>query len=229
MTSTTTAPGALNGNGALRAPSPPAGGPTPRTKQMASRQRTRMILGLLLVLGSALAAAVLYANVGNRHAVLVVDRSVPVGQEITAADLGEALVSGDGAVRATIPSADAGRIVGRFAAVDLVAGSFLASGHLADGPLAGSDDAVIGATLREGQYPLGVTDGDRVLAVVLPPESAPAEETPDAVPVEATVVAVGELSDLGGIAVSLAVQPDDAPRVAIAGARGRLALVVVPR
>lgn len=228
MTSTTAAPGTLNGSGALRAPSPPAGGPTPRTKQTASRQRTRMVLGSLLLLGCSLAAAVLYANAGDRHAVLVVDRPVAAGQEITAADLREALVSDDG-IGATIRTRDAGRTVGRFAAVDLVAGSFLAPGHLADGPLAGSDDPVVGATLQEGQYPLGLSDGDRVLAVVLPPESAPAEESSTSAPVEATVVAVGELTDLGGIAVSLAVQPEDAPRVAVAGARGRLALVVVPR
>jgi hypothetical protein len=50
---------------------------------------------------------------------------------------------------------------------------------------------------------LGLSDGDRVLAVVLPPESAPAEERSTSAPVEATVVAVGELTDLGGIAVSL--------------------------
>ena len=228
MTSTTTPPGALNGSGALRAPAPPTGGQAPRTKQTASRQRTRLVLGTLLLLGCSLAAAVLYANVGDRHAVLVVDRPVVAGQEITAADLGEALVSGDGA-GTTIAAGDTDRIIGRVAAVDLVRGSFLGPGHLADGPLADSGDAVIGATLREGQYPLGLTDGDRVLAVVLPPESAPDEETSDASPVEATVVAVGELSDLGGIAVSLAVAPDDAPRVAVAGARGRLALVLVPR
>lgn len=229
MTSTTIAPGAVNnGSGALRAPSPPAPGPGSRTRQTASRQRARMVVGLLLLLGCSLAAAVLFANAGDRHAVLVMDRPVAAGEEITAADLGEALVSGDDAA-STIRRADADRIVGRFAAVDLVKGSFLAPGHLADGPLAGSDDAVIGATLREGQYPLDLTDGDRVLAVVLPPESALAEDSADEVPVAATVVAVGELSDLGGIAVSLAVRPDDAARVAIAGARGRLALVVVPR
>lgn len=228
MTSTTSPPISTNGHRALRAPAAPVGGPTPRTKQTASRQRARLLLGTMLLFGCSLAAAVLYANAGDRHAVLVVGRPVAAGQEITAADLREALVSADGG-GATIAASEADRIIGSIAAVDLVRSSFLAPGHLADGPLAGSDDAVIGATLREGQYPLGLADGDRVLAVVLPPESSPDAEGSATAAVGATVIAVGELSDLGGIAVSLAVQPDDAPRIAIAGARGRLALVLAPR
>jgi hypothetical protein len=49
-------------------------------------------------------------------------------------------------------------------------------------------------------------------------------------PISVTVAAIETLPDTGGgVSISLAVPPGDAAVLAVAGARGRLALVLAPR
>jgi len=182
------------------------------------------------MLACALAAGVLFARVADRSAVLVVSQPVRAGQVIESAALGERLV-GSRPGGSTIAASERSAIVGRTASVDLVAGSLLAPGHLADGPVAGTGRAVIGATLKEGQYPVELSNGDRVLAVVIPPDSSDAAGAPTTVPAPtpATVVGVRRLDDGSGIAISLAVAPDRSPTLAIAGAKSRLTIVLAAR
>lgn len=229
----TRTPAATNGSqprvgGPGRAPSGPS--PVGATQRAASRNRTRMAVGVLVMIASALGTGVVFAQAADRSPVLVVAQPVRAGQVIESGALGEQLV-GSRPGGSTIAASQRSAIVGRTAAADLVVGSFLAPGHLADGPVAGSGRAVIGATLKEGQYPVELADGDRVLAVVIPPESADATGAPTTLPAptEATVVGVRRLDDGGGIAISLAVAPDRSSTLAIAGARSRLTIVLAPR
>ena len=217
---------------------PPASGPgraptTPTTvvgstQRMATRNRTRIAVGSFVMLASALGAGLAVASAGDRTPVLVVARAVPAGEVIEGPDLREVLV-GSRPAESTIDASERATIIGRTASVELVAGSFLARGQLAAGPAAGTGQAVIGATLKEGHFPVELADGDEVLAVVLPPESADTTGAAAPTSIAARVVGIRSLDDGGGIAVSLAVAPDRAPALAAAGARARLTLVLAPK
>ena len=206
------------------------GGPSAlgATQRAATRSRTRIAVGTLVMIGCALGIGILFVTVADRSPVLVVAQPVRAGEVIEQGDLREQLVDSS-ASGSTIAASQRSAIVGRPAAVDLVAGSFLAPGHLAEGPTAGTGQAVIGATLKEGQYPIEISDGAKVLAVVLPAESADPAPTTTPSPTAATVVGIRPLDDGGGIAISLAVAPERSSALAIAGARSRLTIVLAPR
>jgi Flp pilus assembly protein CpaB len=180
------------------------------------------------MLACALGAGVAFTSAADRSPVLVVARPVTAGSTIESSDLREVLV-GSSPAASTVAASRRSSIVGRTAAVDLVPGSLLSSSQVADGPAAGTGQAVVGATLKEGQFPVELGVGDHVLAIVLPSESADPTGAATPTPIEATVVGVRPLDDGGGIDVSLAVRPDQATPLAVAGARARLSLVLAPR
>lgn len=224
----------------MRAPSsgaPPRDPPAPApllqsspgsTRRMASKNRTRVAVGVFVMIACALAAGLTFTTAADRSPVIVIARPVTAGSTIESSDLREELV-GSSPAGSSVAASRRSSIVGRTAAVDLVPGSLLASNQVADGPAAGTGQAVVGATLKEGQFPVELGAGDRVLAIVLPSESADPARASMPVSVAATVVGLRPLDDGGGIAVSLAVAPTDAPSLAIAGASARLSLVLAPR
>ena len=196
----------------------------PTRKPPALRNRGRVVAGVLLLAASALAAVLVYGNLGQRRSVLVVAHAVQAGAVIERADLKAARVATDADVQ-TIAADSSDRVVGRRAAVSLVPGSLLVSGAVAEGPTVPVGLAVTGAVLKAGQYPTGLRAGEAVLVVLIP------EVTADGTtggPVPATVVSVEEQRD-GGIVVSLAVSPSAAPDLAVAGAQGRVTLVAASR
>jgi hypothetical protein len=179
---------------------------------------------------SALAAGLLFAGLGDKHPVIGVARSVAVGQVIQEDDLKQTLAGSADGVR-TMPWSSQSSVIGRTAAVGLVPGSLLNPGQLATGTAVDPADAVVGAVLKPGQFPAGLRPGDTVLAIVLPPEAA--SDTGQGriePPITATVASISPLADSGGgLSISLAVSPGDASVLAVAGARGRLSLVLAPR
>lgn len=180
---------------------------------------------------SALVAALLYAGLGDRQAVLTVVQPVAAGQVIEPAHLGESLVAVD-AAQAVVEAERRDEVVGRVAAVDLVARSLLADQQVADVPLAPSGEAVVGAILPPGAFPLDLRRGDRVIAVLVPTDATEGDDPRGrGVPsTPATVIAVEDQPDSGGgVAVSLAVAPEDAAALSVGGAQGRLTLVLAPR
>lgn len=198
------------------------------TQRLAARNRNRVVGGLLLVVVTALAAAALYSNLGDRVRVLTVAHAVRAGERLTADDFAETLVATD-ARASTVPADQRDDIVGRVAAVDLAAGSFLAPTQITDDPIGTDGHAVIGATLRPGAFPVGLRRGDAVLVVLMPPEGADGDASATRV-VAGTVADVADEPDTGGgVVVSLAVPPGDAASLSIGGARGLLSLVLAPR
>lgn len=200
------------------------------TQRAAARNRSRVAIGTFLMLASALGIGVLFAKAANRSPVLAVARSVTAGDVIERDDLREVMV-GSNDFASTIPAAESPKIVGRIAVVDLVPDSLLARGQLAAGPTSGTGLSVIGATLKEGHFPSELRIGDRVLALVLPPESADitGEAGAGPPPVHAAVVGLRPLESGGGVAISLSVRPEQSAALAIAGARSRLTVVLAPR
>ncbi len=226
MTSTKILRPPTTSNGDRRtAPPAPNGGP------LLDRNRARVLGGVLLMAASALVAALLYAGLGDRQAVLTVVEPVAAGQVIELAHLGESQVAVD-AAQAVVEADQRDEVVGRVAAVDLVAGSLLADQQVADVPPAPSGEAVVGAVLPPGAFPLDLRRGDRVIAVLVPTDATEGDDPGgEAVPsTPATVVAVEDQPDSGGgVAVSLAVTPEDAAALSVGGAQGRLTLVLAPR
>ncbi|HVT78720.1 MAG TPA: SAF domain-containing protein [Acidimicrobiales bacterium] len=206
---------------------PPATGATAKA---AARNRTRIVTGAFIVVVSALVAGLLYANIGGRHAVVAIARPVAAGQVIQDADLRETLAGTITGVRTT-PWSARETVVGKTAAVNLIPGSLFNPAQLATGPTVDPSAAVVGAVLKPGQFPSGLRPGDRVLAIVMPPEAASATGQADiAAPIAVTVVSVEKLLDSGGgVSISLAVPPTEAATLAVAGAGGRLAVVLAPR
>lgn len=198
--------------------------PAPPPALSTRRNRTRIVLGAALMVVAAFAAAVLYADAGERDAFLVVAKRVPAGQVIAADDLTETLAAIDGAM--AVSASQRASMVGRVAAVELVPGSLLSSAHVSDARPDGADEAVIAARLDEGRAPADLTVGDSVLLYEVPAEG---DDEVTAAPVAGRVVAIETAADGSSVVVSVAVAPADARRAAVAAARGRLTLALAPR
>lgn len=138
------------------------------------RNRTAIVLGVLLILVCGAAAATLYADASKRPSVVVVARDVSAGSRIAAADLRTAGVAADPPVQ-PIPASARSRVVGRVARVGLVAGSVLTPDQLARRDTVPAGRSVVAVLLAFGQAP-NLVPGDQVL-VVSPAEglNAPAE------------------------------------------------------
>jgi hypothetical protein len=186
-------------------------------------------VGVLLVVGCALAFAVGSARLGDRRAVLVVARAVPAGQLIDSRDLAVARVSVDPALRPVPSSARAG-VVGRPAAVPLLAGTLLTVAALGPPATLRPGEALVGVALKPGQFPPGLAAGARVLVAEtgLDPGGAVPAGGAQPLTVAATVVGVADPAAEGDTVVALVLAAAGAPRVAAAGAAGRVVLVAVP-
>lgn len=179
----------------------------------------RVLLSVALILGFALAAAVLANQVDTRQPVLVTARAVSAGQVITDADLRVVPVAADAGV-ATVPDTSRGSVVGRTAVVPLTAGTLLSPTHLGapDWPPVGQ--AVAAVAVKAGRLPSGLTAGSRVRVLVLAGSGAGTQ----VVQAQATVVSVqagGEVS--GDTGVSLLLAATDATLVA--SAAGEVTLI----
>jgi hypothetical protein len=173
---------------------------------------------------AAFAAAVLYADAGERQSYLVVAQRVPAGQVIGEGDLTETLAAIDGA--GAVPASQRTAIVGRVAAIELVPGSLLSSSQVSDTEARSTDEAVIAARLDEGRAPADLAVGDAVLLYEVPGEG---DDEATSAPIAGRVVAIQTGADGSSLVVSVAVQPADARRASVAAARDRLTLVLAPR
>ncbi len=192
--------------------------------------------GVLLVLLCALAFAVGQTRLGTGQAVLAVAHDVPLGQRLTDSDLAVARISVDPDLRPILASARAG-VVGRPAAVPLVAGTLLSEAELGTPSALPPGQAVIGVPLKPGQFPPGLQAGARVLVADAGADSAatgqPAGgdaqgqiETVPAVLVGVTAPAADAGDPTTVVALQLAAP--SAPRLAAAGAAGRVVVILVP-
>jgi hypothetical protein len=189
-----------------------------------------VVVGVLLVLGCALAFADASLHLGSREEVLVLAQPVAAGQVLSAGDLRSARVS-TGSSLAVVPVAAEQSVVGRRAAVALVAGALLTTSEVGAPPpvAAGFDEVAVG--LKPGAYPPDVAPGDRVQVVPVASSSA-GSSTAGATsgsPVAATVLAVDAApADTSNPTVlSLQVATRDAGEVASLAAAGQASVIEV--
>lgn len=222
-------PTSVISNGAHAATAPPT--PPPPTSSAGRRDRSRVAAGGLVLAVCTLAAVVVYGRVGDRREVLAMARTVEIGQLVQPTDLRVVRVSAPGLH--TVRVADRSRIVGRPAAVRLLAGTMLAADQVGDAARLPAGTALVGAVLKPGQFPLGLNAGDGV-GLVMSSTGLTGGVNPDPIVQTglsvATVVGVQPAADaIGNTAVSLQVPVSIAAVIADAGAAGRLNLVVMGR
>lgn len=200
----------------------------PRIAGNRVRRPPWVVLGVVAVLGGALAGGLVSQSAGERISVLVAARDVAAGQTIEAADLRvvDVAVDGDASV---VPASKRADVVGRVASGLIPKGGLIAAGQLTSGSVLAADEVVIGAALGPGELPVAnLRAGDRVRLV----EVANANDGPDVEPRgvlgEARIFAALPPSQQSGVQfVSLVVNDSLQEDVtnAVAGKRLRLVLI----
>jgi Flp pilus assembly protein CpaB len=203
----------------------------PRSAARLRRVDLRVVIGLALLLAGVLGTVAIVQRAGQRVAVLVMARDVPVGQVISDQDVRLAeLGLAPGIV--TLGVGDRERVVGQVASSPLAAGQVLTPAVVTDGPALGPGQVAMSLAVAPEHAAAGLLRaGDRVAVV--------ASGTPDQPDVRAGVVlpSVPVLSvltpptDGGGesrLLVSVAVTLEEAPLLARA-AQATIDLVLLPR
>jgi SAF domain len=177
------------------------------------RRWSLALLAVLMTLGSALAFVVLWMNAGDRKPVLVLRNDVIAGQIIEADDLGVARVSADGGVR-LVSSSARDDVVGRPAAVNLLAGTLLVADAVgsADGLETGT--AVMSVPVPRAQLPDGLDTGDQVTIYATSDRGDGEASAAEAI-AEGRVFSVGDGDDSASeIPLSIVVDETSAPAIA---------------
>lgn len=225
----TTAAAAARKNG-QRAPGGEAR-PAPARGAGRHRQLPLVVVGVLLVLGCALAFTDASLHLGSREEVLVLAQPVAAGQVVTPADLRAARVSTGSGLDVVLSGAEPS-VVGRRAAVTLVAGSLLSASEVGSAPPVGAGLDVVAVGLKAGAYPPALAPGDRVEVVPVTSPStggAGSAATSSGTPIGATVLGVDAApADSSNPTVfSLQVKSGEAGEVASLAAAGQASLVEV--
>jgi hypothetical protein len=186
-----------------------------------------VVVGVLLVIGGALAFSDASLHLGSREEVLVVSAPLAAGQVITSSDLETVRVS-TGTGLQVVPAGAEASVVGRPVAVPLVAGSLLTRAEVGSTAPVASGSDVVAVGLKAGQYPPDLAPGDRVQVV---PVTSPSSSslTPAGSPVSATVLAVDVASAESDspTVFSLQVSRRDADEVAALAAANEASLIQV--
>ena len=207
----------------------PASGPSmarPSLAPHSNRRRSWVLAGMALVIGFTLVFATASLRLGGRQSVLAVARSVPPGHVLGAADLTQVRVAVDGGLR-VVPASERRSVLGRPAAVALVAGSLLSPDQLGASSALPPGQAVVGVALKAGQFPSALAAGARVRVLDTGSGASIASWAAVGVPAasSATVVDVQASDMTDASVVSLQLAAADADRVAVAASAGRVALV----
>ncbi len=142
---------------------PDRGAPTLLPGGGRQRRWSLALVAVLVTLGSALAFAVLWMNAGGREPVLAMARDVPAGQPIRAEDLRVVRVAADAGIR-PVSAVARSEVVGRPAAVDLLAGTLLVRGDVGNDSGLGAGTELIAVPVPRLRLPGGgLQRGDKVV------------------------------------------------------------------
>ena len=201
---------------------------TPVPPRIPGRRNPKWIaLGIVALCLGALLSYVTYSRVSHEVAVVTVVKTVHRGGTITAADLGSVKVSSSSGVQ-LVPASQTPQLIGQRAVYDLVGGSFLPSGAVADTLVPATGRTVVGVRLAAGRAPAGVLPpSSPVRLIALPPAGAEPGfsdgYTGDTV--LARVISQEAGADGTSTVVNVDVPAAQAPAVALLSAQERLALV----
>jgi hypothetical protein len=207
--------------------------------QAARRSRVpEVALGLLLVVGGALAALVWQLTANQTTPVLAVATDIAQGSEVRLEDLQLVEIRSDDAIN-VLQADQTSLVVGQVARTDLAAGTLLTPQDVTGGSIIEPGQGVVGLALLPGEYPsLRLSPGDTVSVVLTPAASdtgaigdsadtsVAAVEAQVLVP-QASVQEVAPLSNADGYFVSLSMTEAEAAVTARAASQGRVRLVEV--
>src|SRR5690606_19287468 len=122
----------------ITAPPPvadPYSGPAeaPRLVRQRRIRRGWVGIGVLAIVLAALGSATLFRAIGPSQEYLALARDVPVGAQVTASDLRVVRLSASPGL-SSVPLSEVDQVIGRYAAVPLVAGSLLTPEQLTTEP-----------------------------------------------------------------------------------------------
>lgn len=195
-----------------------------------TRRRAPVIAaGVVLVVIGTLASAVLLNSAGSSVTVFITDSEILRGEQIDSAALREIQLAGDQSVDAYTLD-EVSRLVGRFAAVDLPAGSMLTSSNTAEQVGVPAGLSLVGIPLGQGQMPASrIVAGDHVRLVATQLVDATGSRADTAAPpVEAVVAAVTRDQTDTITIVDVLVPTTAAASLASRAAAGTLALILDP-
>lgn len=159
----------------------------------------QVLVAVLLVAGCALGALVWSAASNERVPVLALAADVGRGEQLGAGDVRVVNIDTDTEI-ASVPASSLGNFVGSVATADLSAGTVIAPSQFAIGEPLGTGEAVVGAALDDGEYPVpDLRPGDLVDAYLMPASTASAS---------ARGTDGGEIPDPAGIAGR---EPEESP------------------
>lgn len=204
--------------GQVAAPASP-----PRVMGQRRVRRGWVAAGVLFIVLSALGSVTLFRALGPSEEYLAVAADVPAGVQVRPADLMVVRLHHTPGL-SVIPVRDAGEVVGKFAAVPLMAGTLVAPAQLTDRLAPGPGEQLVAISWSRNELPGGaLRGGDRVLLVATGGQSA--EEPPT---FEAVVHLVQPAEGRGNnVVVSLLVSDRDGPAVATLAANDRVSVVKV--
>jgi len=193
--------------------------PTKPTWLPRRRRSTRLLLlGTVLVVLGVLSGAFAFRSAVGREGMVAVARPVANGAVVAAEDVREVLLPSASGLTG-VPWSEAGSVVGRFAAVDLLPGQVVTPESVTTDRVPRPGEAVVGLSVDPGRVPSGdLARRDPVLIVI---EPGP--------PVRALVVRSGPPGANGRRDVDVLVSESDAVRLAAASAAGLTTVVAVGR
>lgn len=217
----------------ITAPPPvadPYSGPAeaPRLVRQRRIRRGWVGIGVLAIVLAALGSATLFRAIGPSQEYLALARDVPVGAQVTASDLRVVRLNASPGL-SPVPLSEVDQVIGRYAAVPLVAGSLLTPEQLTAEPVPGPGEQLVAVTISRDRVPGGsLRAGDPILLVATGGSgSGSDDEPPRTFPARVHDVrsATGRGSDL---VVSLLVDQRDGATIASLAASGRVAIVLLP-
>lgn len=200
----------------------------PRLVRQRHVRRGWVGIGVLAIVLAALGAATLFRAVGPSQEYLAVARDVPVGAQVVSDDLRIVRLNSSPGL-SPVPIDQVDRVVGRYAAVSLTAGTLLSMEQLTDQQVPGPGEQLVAIGVSRDRLPgRTLRAGDPVLLVATSAQGAAPDEQPRTFDAR-----VHDLQDADGrgadlVVVSLLVAERDGAVVASLAAAGQLTVVLVP-
>ena len=206
----------------------PAAVLVPRSSGLRVRPQrpARAFFAGLVVVAAVVAALALYTRIGDRSEVLVVTRTVLAGDEIRDEDLRVVSISSDDDITTVSADARAG-LVGQYARVRMVSGSFVVAESFQREPLVTPGRVLSAVTVPVGLIPVGLREQSRVALVVIPGDElgevigeAPrlVEATITAIPRNLTELVGSDAGPRATVSLSVEIAPEDVELVGSAKA-----------
>jgi len=194
-------------------------------------QVPQLLVAVLVVALSALAAVVLFSRAAARDPVLALANDVERGQVVAAGDFRVVYVGTDDLI-SSVASDQLSTLVGLTAVTDLESGTIVTPAYFVARSVLEPGEGVVGLALSPGEYPtLRLAPGDLVDVI----RTGSASASVDAEPTDrgAVLAAAAEVFDVAALGsqgqrfVSLRMPAEAAAEVARAAADGRVRLVLV--